>query len=250
VCIDKDQTLSEAMSLMEKKRVSRLLVKDEGAIVGILTEEDLARRLGAANERKLTAAHIHVSSAMTRNLMVIQLKADFREAAKIMLKFGFSSLPVVAGEEIVGLLTKTDLLRKLTSSEKKVSSFYTKKPVIANPADTLVHARKLMMENKIHRLLVTDNGALVGVLTERDVARGLAVFRKALDKGHHPPIGGMKVEHVMTKDPLTITSETTVGDAAKTMLENEVSGLPVLAKEFGILTKTDLVRGIADNKLP
>ncbi|MBN2013977.1 MAG: CBS domain-containing protein [Candidatus Altiarchaeota archaeon] len=250
VKIDKDQNLSHALALMEKNHVSRLLVTDEGFVVGILAEEDIANRLATGRERKLKSTQIHVSAAMTKDLVVIPLKADFRDAARIMLEYGFSSLPVVEDEEIVGLITKTDLVIKLLYSDKIVGDFYTKKPVLVNPADTIVSARKLMLEHGIHRLLVTDKGMLVGILTERDIARGFKTFRKALDKGTHQDIKGLRVEHLMTRNPVTVTPETTVGEAATLMLEKRISGLPVITKEFGVLTKTDLVRGIADSKLP
>ena len=42
ITIDKDQVLTEAMVLMEKKNISHLLVRDEGEIVGIITERDIA----------------------------------------------------------------------------------------------------------------------------------------------------------------------------------------------------------------
>lgn len=248
--VDKDQNLSHALALMEKEHISRLLVTDEGFVVGILTEEDIANRFATGRERKLKATQIHVSAAMSKDLVVISLNADFKDAARIMLEYGFSSLPVVEDDEIVGLITKTDLVRKLLDSEKKVGDFYTKDPVLVNPADTLVFARKLMLENSVHRLLVTDKGLLVGILTERDIARGLKTFRKALDKGTHQDIKGLRVEHLMSREPLTVKPESTVGEAVTLMLENGISGLPVIDRNFGVLTKTDLVRGIADSKLP
>lgn len=248
--IDKDQSISDAIEIMEKENVSRLLVTDGGVVIGILTEEDIARRLGTGRERKLKSGRIHVSAAMTKKLVVVSSQSEPKEAATIMLKHGFSSLPIVENNEVLGIVTKTDLIKIVLKSNKKVNEFYTRNPFLVNPGDTLIHAYKLMLEKKIHRLLVSDKGILVGIITERDIARGLETFRKALDKDHHPKIKGLCVEHVMTRDPIKITTETTVGEAAAIMLEREISGLPVIAKELGILTKTDIVRGIAEGKLP
>ena len=248
VKIDKDQNLTFALELMEKKKVSRLLVTDEGWVKGILTESDIARRLGSPNERHLKATQIHVSSAMTKELVVIHLTSDLRDAARIMLEFGFSSLPVVDEGEIIGLITKTDVIKALTDSNKTIDAFYTRNPLLTNPGSTVVSANKLMRDNKVHRLLVTNNGMLEGIVTERDIARGFNVYRKALDRAHHPDIRGIKVEHVMTPDPLKITSESTVGEAARLMLDENISGLPVIARDFGILTKTDLVRVVSEGR--
>ncbi len=248
VTIDKDQRLSDAIELMEKLGISRLLVNDNDEIVGIITEEDIANRLGSGRERTLKTSHIHVSAAMTRKLKVIEYDADMQEAARIMLNNGFSSLPVVKNGKIIGLVTKTDLIKNLRNSRRKVGEFYTRNPVLVNPNDSLVSARKLMLEHKIHRLLVTNTGLLAGIVTERDIASGLKTFRKALDKEKHPDIRKIRVEHVMTKGVITVNPENTVGEVVGIMLKNKISGIPVISHEFGIITKTDLVREIADGK--
>jgi len=250
ITIDKDQNIGDALRLMEEENISRLLVTEDKKIIGIITQEDIANRLGTGRERKLKAAHIHISSAMTKDLKVIPIDSEIEDAAKIMLENRFSSLPVVDDSEIVGLITKTDLVKSLKNSEKAIGEFYTKNPILVNPEDTMVSARKVMLEHNIHRLLVTDRGLLAGILTERDLARGLKTFRRALDKDAHPDIRGLRVKHVMTREPITIKPETTVGEAVGIMLKNGISGIPVITKEFGILTKTDLIRGIADGRLP
>ena len=250
ITIDKDQNIGDALRLMKERNISRLLVTEDKKIIGIITEEDIANRLVTGRERKLKAVHIHISSAMTKDLKVIPIDSEIEDAAKIMLENRFSSLPVVDDSEIVGLITKTDLVKSLKNSKKAIREFYTKDPVIVNPADTIVYARKVMLKHNIRRLLVTDRGLLAGILTERDLARGLNTFRKALDKSPHPDIRGLRVEHVMTREPITIKPEATIGIAVEIMLKKGISGIPVITKEFGILTKTDLIRGIADGRLP
>lgn len=269
ITIDKDRNLKDAFHLMEKKHISRLLVTEKGKIVGIITEGDIANRLGTGKERKLKTEHIHVSGAMTKNLEVMDIKlAEMRvsstmtqnmqfisgkdgiiEAARIMLENGFSSLPIQEDGNIIGIVTKTDLIKTLKESQKFVRDYYTTSPILTAPNASLVSARKLMLENGIHRLLVTDRGMLAGILTERDIANGLKTFRKAIDKYPQADIKRLKVEDVMNLDPITIKPETTIGEATGIMLEKRISGLPVIAQEFGILTKTDLVRGIAKGRL-
>ncbi|MBN2250576.1 MAG: CBS domain-containing protein [Candidatus Altiarchaeota archaeon] len=250
ISIDKAANLHEALELMEKKHVSRLLVTDEGKIIGILTEEDIAESLATGRDRKLKAEHFHIKTAATTELKTIDSDAPLNEAARLMLEGGFSSLPVIEDGEVIGIVTKTDLLRTLQDSTKEIRDFYTKKPLTVNPGDSLVSARKLMLEKDVHRLLVTNGGLLRGILTERDLAKGLKTFRKAVDKYPQADIQRLKVEHVATSDPETIKPKDTVGTAAKKMLDRGISGLPVVAIEFGILTKTDLTRGIAEGTLP
>jgi len=249
ITIDKDGNLSHALEIMEKEEISRLLVTENGKIIGILTEEDIVERLITGKERTLKAEHIHVSSAMVTELETIPVNSGLKEIASIILSNRFSSLPVTEDNEIVGIITKTDLVETLRNSDYLVEGFYTKEPVLTSPADTLTHARKIMLESGIHRLLVMDKGMLAGILTERDIARGLRTFRKAIDKYPQADLERLLIWQVMTPDPLTIKPETTIGGAVKLMLGHKISGLPVICKDFGILTKTDLVRGMGMGKL-
>ncbi len=235
---------------MEKEDISALFVTDEGKVVGFLTETDIVNRLISGKERKLKATQIHVSSAMNPDFLVISSSSDFRDAARLMVEKNVSSLPVVEGDDVIGILTKTDLVSKIISSEEKVGEFYSKNPLLVNPADTLVSASKLIASEDVNHLLVTDNGQLIGILTKKDIVSGLRKFRKALDKSPHSDIKGICVEHVMTNDPVTITSEATIGEAASIMLSNKISGIPVIASELGIITKTDIIAGIARDYLP
>jgi len=250
ITIDKDRNLRDAMTLMEKKHISRLLVTENNRIIGIITEEDIANRLGTGRERKMKMGHIHITAAMTKDLVTITEDSGIKEAARIMLENKFSSLPVTRNDEIISLVTKTDLIKTLRDCKKEIGEFSTKEPIFVNPNDSLLFARKLMLENNIHRLIVMNRGFLAGILTERDIANGLKTFRKAIDKYPQADIERLKVENVMSSDPITVKPETTVGKVVEIMLEKKISGLPIIAPEFGILTKTDLVRGIADNRLP
>jgi len=250
ITIDKDRNLRDAMTLMEKKHISRLLVTENNRIIGIITEEDIANRLGTGRERKMKMGHIHITAAMTKDLVTITEDSGIKEVARIMLENKFSSLPVTRNDEIISLVTKTDLIKNLRDCKKEIGEFYTKEPIFVNPNDSLLFARKLMLENNIHRLIVMNRGFLAGILTERDIANGLKTFRKAIDKYPQADIERLKVENVMSSDPITVKPETTVGKVVEIMLEKKISGFPIIAPEFGILTKTDLVRGIADNRLP
>ncbi|MFH1125836.1 MAG: CBS domain-containing protein [Candidatus Altiarchaeota archaeon] len=248
--VDKDPSVEDAMRIMKKHNVSRLLVTEKGKVIGIITESDIAERLASGKERKIKIDHIHVSAAMKKYVRVVYPEEDVREVARQMIEYGISSLAVEEKEEIIGLITKTDLIRVLVNSTKRVCDFYTKNPIVCNPGDRLVHVRKMMVENKIHRLLVTDGGVVVGVVTDRDIARGLRTYRQALDKFHHPDLERLAVDYVMSRTPIFVKPETRIGELVGIMLDKGISGIPVACPDHGIITKTDLVRGIAEGKLP
>jgi CBS domain-containing protein len=250
VTIDKDSHLHAALDIMQKRHISRLIVTEGKAIVGILAEEDIANRLADGKERKLKAEHIHLSAAMTKDPVAIDIGASLRDAAKIMLEKKFSSLLVKKDEAVIGLITKTDLVKTLCASKKEIRGFYTPNPVTVKPDETIVSVRKLMLAHNIHRVPVLENGALIAMLTERDIAKGLDTFRKAIDKYPQADIKRLTVSLVMRPGPITVSPDTPIGKAVSIMLEKKISGLPVITEKMGIITKTDLVRGIAEGKLP
>ena len=107
------------------------------------------------------------------------------------------------------------------------------KMVTASPQVTVFQAARLMVENGIGAILVIDEGALVGIFTERDaVFRVLAQGRDA----HTVPIGD-----VMTPKPMTVPPDATFGRAMLLMHEHHFRHLPVVENgtAIGIVSARD-----------
>jgi len=101
-----EDTLGEAAERMVERGVGSVVVSDFGRLIGILTERDLLRAV---------ADRIHSSEARVREWMTaepITASPDTtpREAARTMLANGFRHLPVVDGEDILGIVSLRDVL--------------------------------------------------------------------------------------------------------------------------------------------
>src|SRR5512138_2764089 len=119
-------------------------------------------------------------------------------------------------------------------------------PVFTVQPDTpIIKAHELMAREKVHRAPVVKNGKLVGMVTTNDIqkaypssATSLAVWEvtSLLEK--------ITVEDIMIKNVFTVQEDTTIEEAARVMVDNKISALPVLrGKELvGIITETDLFR--------
>jgi CBS domain-containing protein len=244
ITIDKNRALSDAYRLMEKKNISKIVVTSDGLLCGILTLKDVMRHIGSSKHGNILPSSLHVSTAMTANPLTIEEDRSIKDAAELMLDQGISSLPVVHGGELVGIITKTDLIRALKSSKVKVRRIMTEDIEFVAPEDRVVHARRLMLDKNIGRLLVIDGGRLVGILTEKDAAKALSAFRKTADRFQHRRIRNLIVGDIMTQNVRTLGDEATVGEAAKMMLDYDFSGIPIVreAQIMGIVTKTDIIR--------
>ncbi len=123
----------------------------------------------------------------------------------------------------------------------------TRNPVTATPEMSIGEASELMKREKVHRLPVLDKDKnLVGVITEKDIlhaspspASSLSIHEMAY------LLSKLTVKKLMTKDPVTISEDTTVEEAARLMSDQDLSCLPVVSstnKLVGIVTKSDMFR--------
>src|ERR671922_674397 len=105
--------------------------------------------------------------------------------------------------------------------------------VIAGPSSTVAEAATIMGERHVGSTLVMEEGTLVGIFTERDIVRALS---QDFDAPGHP------ITHWMTKDPATISPETTVQEALDMMLTRGFRHLPVIegSEPVGMVSMRDL----------
>ncbi|MFV2057257.1 MAG: CBS domain-containing protein, partial [Thiohalomonadales bacterium] len=85
-----------------------------------------------------------------------------------------------------------------------------------------------MIDENISRLVVVENGDVLGVLTEKDTAKILFEFKKSTDRRQYARVRNIPVEDVMTKNVFTLSSSSTAGEASKNMLDKRFSGIPIV----------------------
>lgn len=117
-----------------------------------------------------------VREAMTSPPHSIQSRGSVVEAARTMAAENVGSLPVVEGENLVGMVTDRDLVmqvlaKDLDPSKVVVSEVCSENPVVASPDEPLDQALQRMAEQQVRRLPVVADGRLVGILAQADVAR-------------------------------------------------------------------------------
>jgi CBS domain-containing protein len=116
-----------------------------------------------------------------------------------------------------------------------IADLMTQDVVTVAPEDTLGEAAAKMTEKGIGAVVVSDFGRMIGILSERDIMRAVA------DRIHSSEA---RVREWMTADPVTATTETSVEEAGRTMLENGFRHLPVVDGEraIGMLSIRDVAQ--------
>jgi len=123
----------------------------------------------------------------------------------------------------------------------------TLNPVTATPDMSVAEASALMKRERVHRLPVLDKERkLVGIITEKDIlyASPSPVSTLSIHEMAYL-LSELLVKKLMTKDVVTITKNTTVEEAARLMVDQDLSSLPVLdegGKLIGIVSKSDLFK--------
>lgn len=126
-----------------------------------------------------------------------------------------------------------------------VKEWMTANPVCATTHTTLPEALQLMQERRIRRLPIVEHGRIVGIVTRGDLrgaqpseATSLSIFEI------HYLVGRITLDRLMSKNVITVSPNTTVGEAASLMLKNKIAGLPVIenGQVVGILTESDVFR--------
>jgi len=119
-----------------------------------------------------------VRDIMVRNVVTIDHNKNAKDVAMLMAEKGISSVVVVKEEDPIGLVTERDLVRKISTTDKKSSEVSISELMSPNfrwvePMTPIEDAVQKMLNKKIRRLLVLDNGKLVGIITETDLAKYL-----------------------------------------------------------------------------
>jgi len=117
-----DRTVREAVNLMVRKRVRALpVVNEQREVVGIVSEWDVMRALlpqipragDESDESGQTQQPLRVRDVMTRSVLCVSEDMGLVEAANMMLNKDVEQFPVVSEGKFSGLLTRSDIIRKL-----------------------------------------------------------------------------------------------------------------------------------------
>ena len=113
----------EARQMMLEKRIRHLLVTEGTKLVGIVTDRDVRLNLPSPAtslsvwEINYLLARMTLANVMSKSVVTISPAQDAREAAQLMLDRKIGALPVVGnGQQLVGIITETDLLRAFVKS--------------------------------------------------------------------------------------------------------------------------------------
>ncbi len=117
ITIPPTMPINEALNLMKRERIRRTPVVKDGKMVGIISDKDLLNaspsQATSLSVWELTylISKILVRDVMTSKVLTVSEDTPIEEAARIMVDNKIGGLPVMRGEELVGIITETDLFK-------------------------------------------------------------------------------------------------------------------------------------------
>jgi CBS domain-containing protein len=112
-----DQTVHDALMLMAEKNTGSILVAENNKLVGIFTERDYARKVNLKGRSSNTTA---LKEVMTPNPITISMDTHIDQCMGIMSSKKIRHLPIVEGEEMVGVISIGDVVKFIIEEQKGI----------------------------------------------------------------------------------------------------------------------------------
>ena len=123
ITIDRNKTVLDACNIYKDYRIGCLVVTDKGSCIGIVTERDLIERTICLHR---DPEKIEVGDIMSSDIKTVHALETLEKAIKIMRENNIKKLPVVQNNEIVGIITVTDISQARPDLSKRFMETWVK----------------------------------------------------------------------------------------------------------------------------
>jgi CBS domain-containing protein len=242
--ISKSAKITEALDKMLAEGIDPLIAVNNNSVVGIVSRQAIAEKLGSKQNSPLAPTAIHVASVVEEEFTSVYPDESINVLIPLLQHY---KLVVVydADHKLIGQVSAGDLLKKF-QPENGIDNAIEK--VITIEADErVVHLRRRMLDDNITRFIVSDQGKYIGIVTETDVAIAMRKFREAVKDQHQDHrIRNMIVRDIMTAPLISVDPTASVSAVIDLMLKKNISSVPVVDKGrlAGIITRRSLVNAL------
>jgi len=242
VRIEKSENLSHALDLMEKHDTRRLMVTSNGKLRGVLTMRDIARTLGTSRKSGLPASSLHVATAVSDAYTVVPPDMSVDDAISILQERS-GILFALDGDKILGWITPEEVLQ--TQTVFGFAAEFMSRPITAAPGDRVVHVRRMMMDYDIGRLPVVEDYQLVGIITEKDIAKAMRAIRDLVTANQQDNrVKNLLTVDIMSRGVKTVRTNSNITEVVNLMIRYGYGGIPVLNLDddlVGFIARRDII---------
>ncbi|WP_421908807.1 CBS domain-containing protein [Methanolacinia petrolearia] len=173
-----------------------------------------------------------VRDYMVEDVVSVETPGNRDDVLRILKRTGISGVPVTKDSELVGIITRKDMLRK--AEETQLSLLMTSDPVTIGPDATIQEAATIMDRYNFRRLPVVDEGRLAGIISIADLITCVAQM-KFRDE----------IKDKFTSQTFALWEETPLPLVGRIMEISGFDAIPILNSEYkltGIISERDLIK--------
>jgi CBS domain-containing protein len=209
----------------------------ENKLIGKLGEGDIYTTECQLIDFNISSSHLALEDSLIYQFPCSDLKALFKEAKEFSQQFE-ANLTKRLQQAAKYNNQQADMA--VASMTVEIGDLIKKKPILLDVSATIQQAAQKMSEHNVSSIMLTRDGKLAGILTDRDLRRRCVA--KALDVS-------LPVSEIMTDKITTMHSDDLVLHALMIMTKTNINHLPVVDNEVikGMLTASDLTRHISAN---
>lgn len=248
------EPLSIAYAEMRRSGHRHLPVMKDGLLVGLLSERDVfAARSRVASSDYWSKLEVH--DAMTAPAKFAHPDDALSEVAARMAAAKIGAFPVIEHGKLVGIASSTDVLAALVTEAMEppppqrltAADVMTPYPLCVRADTLLAEAIEKLIAHRVRHLPVVDaTGAVVGMLSERDVRTAVGDLQRYADF-RAGAVAQFFVADVMTKTVSTVPFDRSVADIVTLFADEHVGAVPVLDRFgalIGIVSYVDVLRAL------
>jgi len=242
--ISKSAKITEALDKMLETGADPLIALNNSTVVGTISRQAIARKLGSRQNSDIAPTAIHVAGAVEEEFTSVYPDESVNVLIPLLQRY---KLVVVydSDHRLIGQVGASDLLKKFKPDVRLDA--VTEKILSIASDERVVHLRRRMLDDNINRFIVTENDKLAGVVTETDVAIAMRKFRKAVEDNHQDHrIRNLLVKDIMSIPLLSVPNTATVAEVIDMMLKKNISCVPIVdgSKPVGVVTRKSLVNAL------
>ena len=242
--IAKSAKITEALDKMLAEGIDPLIAVHNNSVIGTVSRQAIAEKLGSKQNAELAPAAIHVASVIEEDFTSVYPDESINVLIPLLQRY---KLVVVydADHNLIGQVGMVNLLKKVRP--ENVMDDVTEKAVTIEATERVVHLRRRMLDDNITRFIVTEHERFTGIVTETDVAVAMRKFRESVDDNHQDHrIRNMLVKDIMSAPLLSVERTANVSDVVDTMVKKNISSIAVLdnGKLYGMITRRSLVKAL------
>ena len=238
ITLDVSEHITKAVREVSKTGLGVIVTKN-GKYYGLIDDRELRKHASDPAKMKCETVAVRAPCLSPQDPLL--------KICNTFFSGRFKAIPVIEGAEILGVVTRSDVIGLILEEKllegKMVGDVMSSPVVTVEPEATIASARALMKRNNVRRLVVAKGNALKGIISTFDLASVLGWPKES--PGMMTDMANLELQPVssyMRADIETIGESEPLAEAAKTMVEKEISSLVVSdgAVPVGVITARDI----------